>query len=284
MGMSSYDELEDRVLTMVDAGNWEDAYEMVLEGDSNGNADSTALLAQFYQYGLGVPKDMQRAIELYGKAIGFGQSKAATLLGDLYLKGDEMLPANISKAVTYYQKGADLGDSEAMGYLGNCYIYGEGVPENPDLAFEWTQRAAKSGSVLGIYNLAVCFDDGIGTPKDPFQAVYWYKNSLNITPDDDFIMYRLGCCLADPYEVYGIIPTQDMLKEAYDWICKAVEKGNVKAHIIIAWFYEFGKVVRQDFDTAHKYMKIAADNGDEFAEELLGRYRKNIYGNYYIPQ
>ena len=35
---------------------------------------------------------------------------------------------------------------------------------------------------------------------------------------------------------------------------------------------------------AYKYFKIAADNGHEMSAELIKRYRKNIFGNYYIPQ
>ena len=54
--------------------------------------------------------------------------------------------------------------------------------------------------------------------------------------------------------------------------------------MMVAWFYEMGNVVNQDYEMAYKYFKIAADNGHEMSAELIKRYRKNIFGNYYIPQ
>ena len=43
-----------------------------------------------------------------------------------------------------------------------------------------------------------------------------------------------------------------------------------------------GEIVKQDFEKAYKYVKIAADNGNEIARNHLRVFRKNLYGNYFI--
>ena len=132
--------------------------------------------------------------------------------------------------------------------------------------------------------LAVIYDDGIDVYRNPMQAAHWYREVLNHEPENTFCMYRLAVCLADPFEEFNLHPGYGMLEEAYFWACKGVEKGDLDCHMLVAWFYEMGNVVNQDYDMAYKYFRIAADNGHEMSAELIKRYRKNIFGNYYIPQ
>lgn len=132
--------------------------------------------------------------------------------------------------------------------------------------------------------VAIIYDDGLGVYRDPMQASYWYRECLQRDPENTFDMYRLAVCLADPFEDFNLHPDYGMLEEAYSWACKGVEKGDLDCHMMVAWFYEMGNVVNQDYGMAYKYFKIAADNGHEMSAELIKRYRKNIFGNYYIPQ
>ena len=283
MGMSSYEQLSDRILAKLDAGKWDEAFEELKMLESDGNAAAIAVLAQFYLHGIGVAKDTELAVELFEKAISLGCGEAAWELGKQYYNDDSELLQNRSKAVSILEKGANLGDASCMGALARCYLFGNGVSENHTKAFDYAIRAAKVGDVNGIYIAAICYDDGLGTNADPGAAYNWYKEYLEYEPDDDEVMLRIALCLADPYERYGIRPTGDMLNEAFFYAGKSVEKGNVEAHLIVGWFYERGEVVPCDYDMAHKYIQIAADNGHEFAREHLNIYRKNLYGNYYIP-
>ena len=104
----------------------------------------------------------------------------------------------------------------------------------------------------------------------------WYEER------EDFVLLRIALCLADPYERFHIRPTNEMLREAFSYANKAMEKGDIEAYLIVGWFYEKGEVVRQDFELAHKYIKIAADNGNEIAKEHIKIFKKNIFGKYYI--
>lgn len=115
-------------------------------------------------------------------------------------------------------------------------------------------------------------------------AAHWYREVLNHEPENTFCMYRLAVCLADPFEEFNLHPGYGMPEEAYFGLAKAQKKEILIVICLVAWFYEMGNVVNHDYDMAYKYFRIAADNGHEMSAELIKRYRKNIFGNYYIPQ
>lgn len=54
--------------------------------------------------------------------------------------------------------------------------------------------------------------------------------------------------------------------------------------MMIAWYYETGNLVNQGYNMVYKYLKVAVGNGHELSTEFIKCYRKNIFGNYYIPQ
>lgn len=283
MGMSRYADLYDKVMAHLNVQDWESAFSLVKNGDMQGDGNATAILAEFYLHGVGVPEDVETAIELLEKAISRGCMEAADTLGSLYLIG-EKVPQDDRKGISYIIKAAEMGDSLSMGKLANAYLNGDGVTQNYAQALEWGSKAAKLGDKCGMEIVAVIYDDGLGVYRDPMQASYWYRECLGRDPDNTFYLYRLAVCLADPFEVFNIHPSYEMLEEAYSCACKGVEKGDLDCHMLVAWFYEMGNVVEQNYGMAYKYFKIAADNGHEMSAELIKRYRKNIFGNYYIPQ
>lgn len=283
MGMSKYDELVTQVLNYLDNRDWDSAYSLLKNKELQGDAAAIAVLGEFYINGIGIPEDVEMGIEMLKKAIDAGCAEATGTLATLYLQG-EKVPTNERLAINYIQQGADMGNAVAMGKMASVYLYGNyGVQDNR-IALEWAQKAAKLGDPLGMECLAVIYDDGIGVYRDPMQAAHWYREILERDPENTFCMYRLAVCLADPFEDFNLHPDYGMLEEAYSWACKGVEKGDLDCHMLIAWFYEMGNVVNQDYGMAYKYFKIAADNGHEMSAELIKRYRRNIFGNYYLPQ
>lgn len=283
MGISKYDELYNRVMNYLDAENWESAFSLVKNGDSQGDENATAILAEFYLHGVGIPEDVETGIALLEKSISMGCKEAADTLGTIYMVG-EKLPLDEKKGVSYFIKASEMGSSLSMAKLANAYLDGDGIAQDYVKALEWGQKAAKLGEKKGMEIVAILYDDGLGVYRDCMQASYWYRECLQRDPENTFYMYRIAVCLADPFEVFNIHPSNEMLEEAYSWACKGVEKGDLDCHMLVAWFYETGNFVSQDFEMAYKYFKIAADNGHESSADLLKRYRRNIFGNYYLPQ
>lgn len=283
MGMTNYEELSNWAINLVNEGRWDEAFDEIKRREANGDKDAVAVLAQFYLYGVGVAKDVENALELFDRAVSMGSPDAAWELGLIYFNNDLGVAPDKYRAIQLFEKGAQGGNADCYGALSECYLRGDGVPQNDVEGFRYAMMAAKAGNATGMMNAAICYEDGIGTNPDPSVACHWYKEYLNYEPDDDFAMIRIAICLADPYQRYGIRSTGEMLNEAYFYASKALEKGNVEAHLIVGWFYEKGEVVPQDFNLAHKYVQLAADNGEETAQRHLNDFRKNLYGNYYIP-
>lgn len=283
MGMTHYEDLGEKVMGLLDEDRWEEAYKLLKQGEANNDKDSIAILALFYSQGICVPTDVEVGQKLFERAISMGSGDAAFELGCIYNENDKGLPIDRRKAFELFQKGAELGCPNAYGMLSRYYLFGIIGSTDEKKAAECAMIAAKAGVPLGMYNLALCYDDGSGVSRDPYAACHWYKEYLNHFPENSYVMYRIACCLSDPFQVYGISPTNEDLREAYYYASQSVERGEVDAHILIGWFYEMGQVVPQDFETSYKYLKIAADNGNDFAIDLLRRYRTNIYGKHYVP-
>lgn len=282
MGMSHYQDLAEQVMRYFEAGDWDSGYGLLKDREEIGDSAAISLLGELYMEGIGVPEDLEVGIEMVEKAISMGCAESTEVLSGLFLQGKKV-PVDEARAFRYIKQGAQMGHPAQMGKLAYTYMMGDKLPQDNRLALEWGQKAAKLGDYLGMVTLATIYDDGLGVYRDPAQAAYWYRECLNRDPDDTACMYRLGVCLTDPFEDFNLRPSQEDYEEAFSVLSKGVQKGDLDCHMLIAWFYEMGHVVRQDFNTAYKYFKLAADNGHEPSKELIKRYRRNIFGNYYIP-
>ncbi|EIJ34419.1 SEL1-like repeat protein [Thiothrix nivea] len=94
-------------------------------------------------FGLGemcVVTDRQQALAWFSKAAKYGYLKVFGKLGELY-RSDR----TYAEALQWYRKAAAQGDADAMLALGWMYTWGEGVPQDKELAMRWFERAAERG-------------------------------------------------------------------------------------------------------------------------------------------
>ena len=131
-----------------------------------------------YQNGLGVPKDLGKAAELYQKAADQGNALAQNNLGWLYQNG-QGVPKDLGKAVELYQKAADQGNAFAQNNLGWLYENGQGVPKDLGKAAELYQKAADQGNAFAQNNLGWLYQSGQGVPKDLGKAVELYQKAAD---------------------------------------------------------------------------------------------------------
>lgn len=154
-----------------------------------GDVTAQIVMATFYRFGLGVPKDTAKAIALYGKAAESGDDAAQYNLGVIYLTG-EGTAQDFQKAKDLFQKAAEQGNPLAQSNLAGMYVEGKGVEKDPKKALEWAMKAAKQGDAMAQSNLAKMYKLGIGTEKSDKEASKWLRramrprsvNELNGTP------------------------------------------------------------------------------------------------------
>ena len=82
--------------------------------------------------------------KLYERAVG-RMREAMCKLAFYYKYGKGGVPKDLNKTIELYQKSAELEDAEAMCGLACCYIRGEGVPQNLEMAKGLLQRAKDLG-------------------------------------------------------------------------------------------------------------------------------------------
>ncbi len=107
------------------------------------SADAQYELAQIYRKGIGLDKDLRKALRWYKTAAENQYPKAQTMLGYLYQTGTGT-SVDLSTALDWYQKAADQEEPMALYNLGSLYLQGKGVTKNENRAKNlFTQAAAK---------------------------------------------------------------------------------------------------------------------------------------------
>ena len=87
-------------------------------------------------------------------AAELADSKACNTLGVWYEKGKHGLPKDPQRAVALYLKAVATGDNTlAMHNLGDCYRDGIGVEKNENKAAEWYNDAIQAGNPIGYEDL-----------------------------------------------------------------------------------------------------------------------------------
>lgn len=131
------------------AGNYAGAVKLWQPIADKGDADAMFNLAQAYKLGRGVPVDLARAEDLYGKAAAKGHVQAADSYGLLlFQRGDR------TGALPYLQASAARGDARAMYILGVAHFNGDFVKKDWVRAYALTSLARDAGLAQAARALA----------------------------------------------------------------------------------------------------------------------------------
>ena len=112
--------------------NTEDPYfDLIWHGRmaAYGNPDSQFFMAQVYEQGKVVPKDMEKAIDFYRMAANQGHLESCRKLAELFPE----------EAIDWYQKAANLNDPQAQMKLSHLYE----EQGDSDQAVYWLERALR---------------------------------------------------------------------------------------------------------------------------------------------
>ena len=199
-----------------------------------GYPDAMYVLATEYVFGRFVPQDNKKAFDLMEKAaLEKGSIKAVDVLGDFYFRGigverdvkraiicysigaENHIPnsmywygrflcdgvfieQDVAKGYPLVKEAAEMGNTDAMVYIGLDYYRGEFVKKNDKEAFYWVEKAVKEGETSALVILGEFYMQGIGVVADKAKAVELYKKSA--AQKDPYGVFRLGQIL---YEEKG---------------------------------------------------------------------------------
>lgn len=105
---------------------------------AEGYTDGDAKLGVLMSNGL-IPGDRAQARAHLEIGVRAGNAMAQTMVGVMYHKGTEV-PRDDDKAVELYRKAAAQGEPTAMYNLSMCYLDGHGVKKSKRLYSHWLRR------------------------------------------------------------------------------------------------------------------------------------------------
>ncbi len=150
----------------------ERAHKAVMERAQTGDANALFALGEFYYLGMGVPKDLEKAMEYFERAAQKGHVKAAFNLGHISFERGEY-----DKARKWFERAAEAKDPKSMLYLGEIHYQGLGVPQDYGKALYWYTKASEAGYPQAQYSLGMMFFEGKGVKRDYQQAAKLFEKA-----------------------------------------------------------------------------------------------------------
>lgn len=141
-------------------------------------------------------------------------------------------PKDVKKAFEFMKFAADMEHPDAMGAMGYFYNQGVAVKKDERLALEWFRKGAEKGSAKACLNLGKLLIEG--------------KGGAGTTADS----HR---------------------SEGLHWIIIAADQRLLEAAYTLGRYYYYGENgLVQDYASAARYFKIAADQNDPESLNFFG--------------
>ena len=224
--------------TFYGENNYAEAAAWYAKAGEQGRGNACYMLAQMYDYSLGIAEDKNTATTWYRKALDADTAQAAQ------------------------------GDAEAMARIALCYRYGNSVAKDDGKAQEWDSKAfvifkqrAEGGDTNVYWRISQAYSTGNGVEKDLAEAAKWHKRDAE--NGRAFAMSRMG-----QIHIKGEGVPQDYAAAA-EWLQKAVAKEESGAYYHLGTLYENGNGVPKDTDKAVSLYKAGAAKNDYYARNRL---------------
>ncbi len=169
------------------------------------------------------PELMEKGLRYYQKAIQAGNTHAMVNCGLVYMTGIGVA-RNAKKAAQLFHLAGQEGNVIAAEYLGNVYLYGEDeIPADKEQAYLWYSKAAMLGNAGAYIACSDMFHYGWFVHRDyeaSFELLHITLNFLNPRTQPKLLAdtcYRLGKKLE-----YGVGCVKD-LKQAKECLLAAQE-------------------------------------------------------------
>jgi TPR repeat protein len=131
------------------SGDSQTALKLFTELANKNNPNAEYWLGHMDEIGLGIPRDVTKAIGLYKKAAEQNIVAAEARLGELYLNGDLVTP-DFSQARFYLEQAAYHADPRSAMLLGQMYRAGIGTAVDQKQAYAWSEVASIEGSEFAV--------------------------------------------------------------------------------------------------------------------------------------
>ena len=320
--------------------DYNEAFKWFMQAAQQGNSTGQSWLAIMYRYGFGVAKDETEAVKWYRKAADQGSDFGQYYLAEMYENGYGV-EKNVTEARRWYQKAADQGYekaiqklkvlsgtstsstsgktykeyekmadefydkknyTEALKYyklsapgndggvfnrLGYMYSAGVGVDANASEAVKWFRKSAEQGYMIGQYNMGLMYELGRGIGKDVNEAIRWYRKAADQgyqnAKDKLATLSDTGTTLSKTEIKYYVDKADKYYKEknfqeALKNYLIAANAGDDYAQNWVGWMYKNAEGVERNYMESYKWNMKSAESGNAYAMNSLGILFENGQG------
>ena len=201
-----------------------------------------------YEHGVNVPTDLRKAVEWYRISAEAGYEIAQTSLGELY----ESAPGlqDLDEAMRWYRRAAQTWPPAACN-MGRLYAAGKGVAQDYREAARWYHAATDHG-LYCQYELGLLYEQGLGVAKDRKKAMELYHSVAGGHPEARLRLFSL-------YEADLGLPADP--DKAIAWYRTNAERGDRRAELGLGLHYQYGKGVSENMYIAYALYMLAQQQG-----------------------
>jgi len=144
-----------------------------------------------YRDGKGVEKNAARAASIFREACdrkARGEeadpdseesgSRACSLLGGLYIAGDDGIDKDVQRGLELSVLGCDRGD--AFGCFNAAAVFSSGPRADAGKAASFLEKACSHGDAEGCHDLGNAYEKGMGVGRDRRRAVELYRRACEM--------------------------------------------------------------------------------------------------------
>jgi TPR repeat protein len=229
----------------------------------------------------GVIRDRMRAFKEFESLSKAGFSDAHYWLAACYEEGvteDEdtmayVVEPDLKRAYGIYMQSAKAGDVDGQFQIAYMMSNSIGCTKNLEDALVWYTRAAEQGHTMAQLSVGMYYEHGLVNPIDLDIAKKWYQ--LAAANNETKAMVKLAKVLVE----------LDHIQDAFQWLRKAIDGGNVPALRELANLYinsltnekNESLSVTQRHRLAFGYYQKAAEKNDALSWHALSKFYEGSY-------
>ncbi|MGN0917568.1 MAG: tetratricopeptide repeat protein [Oxalobacter sp.] len=219
------------------AMNYLKAVRAIRDLAETGDPCATFHMGKIYSLGIGVVRDVNRAVEWYEKAMALNEARAFGNLGWFYQEGTGVKKDPV-KAFELLTHAGNDGVLSAKTASGTMLLKGEGCGKDVEAGLKRIEEAFEAGYLNAGNHLADIYFEGALVPKDVDKSHAWLQKVAEA--GDEKSMAMLG------YRLISASHGKQDIEAGLSWMQKAIDLQYHPAYLWFASLYRKGQGVPQD--------------------------------------
>eukprot|EP00298_Acanthocystis_sp_HF-20_P004589 c14920_g1_i2.p1 GENE.c14920_g1_i2~~c14920_g1_i2.p1 ORF type:complete len:300 (+),score=103.10 c14920_g1_i2:25-924(+) len=213
--------------------------DLAQKGDSN----AQFAVGFLCYHGIGVPKDVDKALQYFLKSANQNNSVAQYSLGYIYQKGQGVIQST-DEAIKWYKKSATQRNSNAECNLGGIYC-SDIAHQDYKLSLEWLLKSTEQGDSVSQLQLGLMYKYGRGVEQDLNESIKWFTKSAE--NNNSVSQLNLGI-------IYKYDKSPPNHAESMKWMKRSSQENNISAQFHLGFIYFQGEQgIERDHREALKY-------------------------------